>query len=125
MDITTEEVRRTHREDFYGALKANDLEKLSRIYSDDYMLVRPDGSVLSKTQILDDLKTHAMSFESIELTNEKIRIFGSVGILTGDSIITTVRDGAPGRSAFRLVAVYSKQNGRVELVHFQSSPLPQ
>jgi ketosteroid isomerase-like protein len=123
--MTTEEVSRVHREDFYGALKANDLEKLSRVYSDDYMLVRPDGSALSKAQILDDLKTHAMSFSSIELANEKIRIFGSVGILTGDSKITSVRDGKESKSAFRLVAVYSKQNGRIELVHFQSSPLPQ
>jgi ketosteroid isomerase-like protein len=122
--MTAEEVSRTQREGFYGALKANDLENLSEIYSDDYMLVRPDGSVLSKAQILDDLKTHAMSFPSIELTNEKIRIFGSVGILTGDSKITTVRDGIPGKAEFRLVAVYSKQNGRIELVHFQSSPLP-
>jgi ketosteroid isomerase-like protein len=125
MEITTEEVSFAHREDFYGALRKNDLEKLSRIYSDDYMLVRPDGSVFSKAQILDDLKTHAMSFESIELTNDKIRIFGSIGILTGDSRITTLRDGTSGKSAFRLVAVYSKQNGRIELVHFQSSPLPQ
>jgi ketosteroid isomerase-like protein len=125
MDITAEEVSRAHYEDFYGALRKDDPERLSRIYSDDYMLVRPDGSAFSKAQILDDLKTHAMSFESIELTNEKIRIFGSVGILTGDSKITTVRDGIFGTSAFRLVAVYSKQNGRIELVHFQSSPLPQ
>src|SRR5277367_6357808 len=111
MDITTEEVSRSHHKDFYRALRTSDLEKLSRIYSDDYMLVRPDGSAFSKAQILDDLKTHVMSFESIELTNEKIRLFGSVGILTGDSKITTMRDGAPGKSAFRLVAVYSKQNG--------------
>jgi ketosteroid isomerase-like protein len=122
--MTTEEVSRVHREDFYGALKANDLEKLSRIYSDDYMLVRPDGSAFSKTQILDDLKTHAMSFRSIELTNEKIRIFGSVGILTGDSQIVTVRDGKESKTGFRLVAVYSKQSDGIELVHFQSSPLP-
>ena len=28
MDLTTEEVRRAHREDFYGALRKNDFEKL-------------------------------------------------------------------------------------------------
>src|SRR6202046_5547301 len=123
--MTTEEVSRTHREEFYGALKKNDLEKLSQIYSDDYMLVRPDGSAFSKAQILDDLKAHSMSFKSIELTNEKIRIYGSVGILTGDSMITTVRDAKESNSGFRLVAVYCKQNDRIELVHFQSSPLPQ
>ncbi|HME09974.1 MAG TPA: nuclear transport factor 2 family protein [Bryobacteraceae bacterium] len=124
MDLTTEEVRRAHREDFYGALRKNDFEKLAQIYSDDYMLVRSDGSVFSKAQILDDLKTHSMSFNSIELASEKIRIYGSVGILTGDSKITTVRDGKESNTRFRLVAVYRKQNDRIELVHFQSSPLP-
>jgi ketosteroid isomerase-like protein len=123
-DMTTEEVSHTHREGFYGALRQNDLEKLSKIYSDDYMLVRPDGNTFSKAQILEDLKAHALSFKSIELTNENIRIHGSVGILTGDSQITTVRDGEESNTGFRLVAVYSKQNGRIELVHFQSSPLP-
>ena len=83
--MTTEEVSRAHREDFYGALRRNDLEKLSQLYSDDYMLVRPDGSVFSKAQILDDLKTHSMLFRSIELANEKIRIYGSVTVLTGHS----------------------------------------
>jgi ketosteroid isomerase-like protein len=124
MDMTTEEVSRIHHEDFYGALGKNDLERLSQIYSDDYMLVRPDGSAFSKAQILDDLKTHAMSFRSIELTNEKIRTYGSVGILTGDSKIATVRDGKESETEFRLVAVYCKRNDLIQLVHFQSSPLP-
>ncbi len=122
--MTAEEVRRAHHEDFYGALRKNDLERLSQIYSDDYTLVRPDGSVFSKTQILDDLRTHAMSFSSIELANEKIRTYGSVGLLTGDSKITTARDGRESTTEFRLVAVYCKRSDRIELVHFQSSPLP-
>ncbi len=122
--MTVAEVRHAHREEFYGALRNNDLAKLSLIYSDDYMLVRPDGSALSKAQILDDLKTHAMSFSSIELTSEKIRIYGPVGILTGDSRTTTVRDGKESQAGFRLVAVYFKSGDRIELVHFQSSPLP-
>ena len=124
MDMTKEEVSRVHREDFYGALKKNDLEKLAQIYSADYMLVRPDGSAFSKPQILDDLKGHSMCFSSIELTNEKIRIYGSVGILTGDSKIISVRDGKESKTEFRLVAIYCKQRDRIELVHFQSSPFP-
>jgi ketosteroid isomerase-like protein len=124
MEMTKEEVSRVHREDFYGALKKNDLEKLTQIYSDDYMLVRPDGSVFSKAQILDDLKSHSMRFNSIELTNEKIRNYGSVAVLTGDSKITSVRDGKESSTEFRLVAIYCKQSDRIVLVHFQSSPLP-
>jgi ketosteroid isomerase-like protein len=124
MDMAKEEVSRVRREDFYGAPEKNDLEKLSQIYSADYMLVRPDRSAFSRAQILNDLKGHSMSFSSIELTNEKIRIYGSVGILTGDSKIISVRDGKESKTEFRLVAVYCKQRDRIELVHFQSSPLP-
>jgi ketosteroid isomerase-like protein len=123
--MTPEEVSRVHREDFYGALRKGDLEKLSQIYSDDYMLVRSDGSAFTKAQILDDLRAHAMKFNSIELTNEKIRIYGPVGVLTGNSTITAVRDGKESSSAFRLVAVYHERGDRIELVHFQSSPLPE
>ena len=124
MDLTKEEVSRVHREKFYPALKNGDLGTLAEVYADDYMLVRPDGSVFSKAQILDDLKTHAMRFSSIELTNETIRIYGSVGILTGDSKTVALRDGKESKALARLVAVYRKQNDRIELVHFQSNSLP-
>jgi hypothetical protein len=33
---------------FYGARKARHFERLAQLYADDYMLVRPDGSVWSK-----------------------------------------------------------------------------
>ena len=72
--MTSAEVSPVDREEFYRALKKNDLAKLAQIYADDYVLVRPDRSVLSKTQILDDLKTHSMTFRS---KNEKVRIYGA------------------------------------------------
>jgi len=123
--VTAAEVSRVHHEQFYGALEKNDLKKLSEVYADDYMLVRPDGSVLSKSQVLADLKAHAMVFKAIELTSEKIRIYESVAILTGDSRTVTVRDGAESSLRFRLVAVYAEKDRRIELVHFQSSFLPE
>jgi ketosteroid isomerase-like protein len=124
LDLTKEEVRRVHREKFYAALKSSDFEKLADVYADDYMLVRPDGSILSKAQILDDLKTHAMSFSTIELTNETIRIYGSVAILTGDNKTVAIRDGKESKARARIVAVYRRQNDRIELVHFQGNSLP-
>ncbi len=90
--MTPDDVIRIHREGFYAALLANDLRKLSEIYWDDYILVRPDGSVLSKSQILDDLKLHPIAFKKLELNNELIRIHGSVGILTGIARTSFVRD---------------------------------
>src|ERR1700678_3860171 len=81
IQMTIDEVARAHREDFNGALIENDLAKLAQIYGDDYVLVRPDGSLFSKDQILADLKAHSMTFSSIESTNQKMRVYGQVGVL--------------------------------------------
>ena len=45
--MTVEDVIRTHTEGFNRALTTHDLDALSAIYTDDYMLVRPDGSKLT------------------------------------------------------------------------------
>lgn len=121
--MTADELVRTHQ-GFNGAVVRNDLAKLSNFYADDYMLVRPDGSMFSKDQILAELKVHPMKLRSIELANENIRIYGEVGILTGDNNAVTLRDGKESKSRSRFVAIYAKRNDRIELVHFQSNNLP-
>jgi Domain of unknown function (DUF4440) len=65
-----------------------------------------------------------MNLRSIELTNETIRIYGHVGILTGDNNAVTLRDGKESKSRSRFVAIYAKRNDRIGLVHFQSTGLP-
>jgi len=121
--MTEEQVRRVHHNDFYGALEKKDLAKLSQIYADDYVLVRPDGSMLSKAEILDDLKSHAMTIKVIELANERIRIYGPVGVVTADSEMLTTRDGKDTRTRVRFVAIYVERNDKTELTHFQSNLL--
>ena len=41
------------------------------------MLVRSDGSVLTKDEVLADLRAQNLNFESIELIDEKLRIIDS------------------------------------------------
>jgi hypothetical protein len=65
--MTADDVIRTHTQRFNGALLSRDLEALSSIYADDYMLVRPDGSSLSKHEVLHDLRDGGFMFKSVEL----------------------------------------------------------
>src|SRR5439155_4062335 len=65
--MTEAEVLRTHVDLFNGALKSRDWDELAAIYSDDYMLVRPDGSVLSKEEVLKDLRVGGLEFKNIEI----------------------------------------------------------
>jgi ketosteroid isomerase-like protein len=118
--IGKEEVQAFYGE-FLEALKSGDIPSLERIYADDYLLVRPNGDTLSKTEILDDLRHHSMRFTSFEVTDVLIRTKGFVGILTAAVRSTAIRDGAEIKAHARQLAIMTKENGRIVISHFQST----
>jgi ketosteroid isomerase-like protein len=91
--MTEAEVLRIHVDLFYGALKSRDWDQLAAIYSDDYMLVRPDGAALSKEEVLADLRIGGLAFTAIEVADLKVRIHGGTAILTAESRAVTSRHG--------------------------------
>ena len=121
--MTEADVLRTHIDLFNGALKSRDWDQLAAIYSEDYMLVRPDGSVLNKEEVLRDLRDQGLVFHSIELDHQKVRIYGAVAVLAGESRSVTSRHGKQSQAHFRLVAIYAKEGDAIRLVHFQSTTL--
>ena len=121
--MTEEQLLRLHTEGFNQALIRQDYARLEDIYSERYMLVRPDGSVLNKQQILKDLREQGLKFRSIDMTAAVVRVFGSAGILTAESKAVSSRDSKESHSHFRLVAVYAQEGDMLRLVHFQSTTL--
>ncbi len=79
--LNGDEVLRIHKEVFYGALKSQNYTALEELY----MLVRSDGSVLNKQEVLQDLRTNGLTFHSIELRQSTVRIYGPTAVLTGES----------------------------------------
>jgi hypothetical protein len=63
-----------HMDVFNRALKEQDYAALEGLYAGDYMLVRPDGSVLNKGEVLQDLRSGGLRFHSVELGQTKVRI---------------------------------------------------
>ena len=120
MRLTAEEVARTHTEVFNAALLSGDLDTLAMLYADDYMLVRPDGSVLSKDEVLYGLREGGLTFKSIEVTNVKVRVYGTAALLTAESLMTASKLGQQARAHIRLLAVYVADGNGLRLAHFQS-----
>ncbi len=119
--MTAEQVLQLHSEGFNRALKQQDYRALEGIYSETYMLVRPDGSVLNKQQVLKDLREQGLRIHSIELEDAVVRVVGSAAILTAASQTVSSRNGRESQAHFRLVAVYGQEGGAIRLVHFQST----
>lgn len=123
--MTAGELLSFHKEQFYGALLSQDYEALATLYAGNYTLVRPDGSLLSKKEVLRDLKHSGLRFTSIDLREERVQIYGGACIITGDSRTTFLKDGHAGSSRFRMVAVYVEIAGRLKLMYFQGTSLQQ
>ena len=121
--MTKDEVLKIHTDRFLGALTAQNYAALEALYSDDYMLVRPDGSVLNKQEVLQDLRNNGLTFHSIDLLESLVRIYGSTAVVTGESRTVTSRDGAENRAHFRFIAVYARESETIRLAHFQSTTL--
>lgn len=122
--MTAEEILSIHTDIFNRALKEEDYAALEGLYADDYMLVRPDGSVLNKQEVLQDLRSGGLRFHSIELSQAVVRMYGSTAILTAESQAVSSRHEIESRSHFRLIAVYAQPGPSIKLVHFQSTSLP-
>ena len=120
--MTAEQVLQLHSEGFNGALTQQDYDALEGIYSEMYMVVRPDGSVLNKQQVLKDLREQ-LRIHSIELEDAAVRVVGSAAILTAASKTVQSRNGKESQAHFRLVAVYVQEGGAIRLVHFQSTTI--
>jgi hypothetical protein len=119
--MTVAEILSIHTDIFNRALKEQDYATLEGLYAGDYMLVRPDGSVLNKQGVLQDLRSGGLRFHSIELSQTEVRMYGSTAVLTAESQAVSSRNGMESRSHFRLIAVYVQQEQSIKLVHFQST----
>jgi ketosteroid isomerase-like protein len=121
--MTKDEVLKIHTDRFLGALTAQNYAALEALYSDDYMLVRPDGSVLNKQEVLQDLRNNGLTFHSIDLLQSLVRIYGSTAVVTGEISTVTSREGVENRAHFRFIAVYARDGEAIRLAHFQSTTL--
>ena len=104
---------------FGRALQQHDLAALEAIYSDRYMLVRPDGSLFNKEQVLKDRIEHKVAFHPIELRGVAVRLPGPAAILTAE----THRDGKHIDRHIRLLAVYAQEAEALGLVYFQATEI--
>ena len=119
--MTAEEILNIHTDIFNRGLKEQDYAALEGLYAGDYMLVRPDGSVLNKQAVLQDLRSGGLQFHSIELSQTEVRMYGSAAVLTAECQAVSSWSGMESRSHFRLIAVYVQQAQSIKLVHFQST----
>ncbi len=113
-----QEVRRLERA-WLDAYEQHDVKAMDAIVADDFTITFPDGSMQTKSQILDSIKAprNPASLSSKFYTEEvKARVYGDTVILIGRVVSEYLRDGKTVKDQSRYTDTYVKRNGRWQVV---------
>lgn len=95
----------------------NDMEANDRLLSDNWLNINPDGSVTTKTKLMELLKDGSFKIMSIDNDEVMVRVYGDAAVVTGRS--TTKRASQSGEVMSRQVRftrVYAKGKDRWQVV---------
>jgi ketosteroid isomerase-like protein len=107
------------------AVMKNDLATLERILGDDLTYSHSTGRVETKAQFIGVLKSGEMKYESVQMRDASVRLYGNTAILTGSPMMKTNYKGQASTADLKVLRVYMKRGGVWKLVAHQSTRLAQ
>lgn len=102
----------------------NDVEALTALVADDYVLVNSDGSVENKRQFLADFKLPGFKIEPYVMAPRLKKTWSDAALLAGDVNLRWTQDGAHHARSLRMVHVWAKRDGQWRLAYTQVTRLP-
>jgi ketosteroid isomerase-like protein len=104
-----------------AVLKAN-IPALDALLADDYISITSDGALQSKEQTLDSLRSGATHFSSIEVSDRRVRFYGTTALVTSKAVVVGTHAGADLSGSYRYTRVYVKNaQGDWKIVSFETS----
>ncbi|MGD0974242.1 MAG: nuclear transport factor 2 family protein [Candidatus Korobacteraceae bacterium] len=112
---------KTLGEQLNAANLKGDTSFLEKVLADDYTGVRGDGSVLTKAQEIEKYKSGAIKYETNEIKDLKIRVYGHTAVSTSLSFSKNIRDGKEHIGTTRNIRVWVKRQGAWKCVAYQTT----
>ena len=116
---------KTLGEQLNAANLKGDTSFLEKVLADDYTGVRGDGSVLTKAQEIEKYKSGAIKYETNDVQDLKIRVYGHTAVSTSLSSSKNMRDGQQHIGTTRNIRVWVKQKGTWKCVAYQTTRVSQ
>jgi hypothetical protein len=90
------------------ALLKKDSAALDRIWADDLSFINLHGQLLTKQNRMDNIKTGATAFESIKLSDKRIRVYGDAAVATLRVELEGQYSGQDGSGTYGVTTVWAR-----------------
>lgn len=105
------------------AIVRNDAAALDRMSSADYTVINLRGELLNKTQIVNGFKSGAIKFDSRELSDLNVRVYGNTAVVTGRVTQKAMENGKDTSGEHRFTRVLVKEKGSWVSVAVQTTTI--
>lgn len=84
----------------------SDAKAMDSLLSDDYMAITPAGTLQSRDEFLQNLRSHRVHFTSLTITDRKVRFYGATAVVTSLATINATNPDGPVTGDYRYTHVY-------------------
>lgn len=103
------------------AIVHGDAAALDRLTSDDYTFINLRGDIQLKAEIVKGFASGTYRYQSREISELKVRVYGDTAIVTGRSTQRGEEDGRDNSGDYRFTRVYIKQVDSWKTVAYQAT----
>jgi ketosteroid isomerase-like protein len=96
---------------------------VGRYEADDIVTTDPSGRVTDKSQDKKDLSSGDLKFESMELSDLQVHVFGNAAVAIGANTLKGTFKGQDISGTYRFTDTWLKRNGKWQVVASQSTKL--
>ena len=103
------------------AILHGDAVALERMTSDDYTFVTLRGEMLTKAAIVHNFRSGAAKYQSREISDLNIRVYGNSAVVTGRAVQKGAENGKDYSGDYWFTRVYVNQGGHWTTVALQTT----
>jgi ketosteroid isomerase-like protein len=105
-----------------NAILKGNTAALAPLLADDYMAITSSGTLQTKEQALDNLRSGRVHFKTLEITDRKVRFYGTTALVTSVAAIEATTGEGEISGDYRYTRVYVRNaQGAWKVVSFEAS----
>ena len=109
----------------YEAQIDNDFGTLETLLAKDLVYIHSSTVQDTKASFIESLRSGKVSYNSMERSNTKVRIFGNVAIITGKAVFEVTARGRNKTLNLLFHSVWVKRDPGLQFVSWQATLLPE
>jgi ketosteroid isomerase-like protein len=107
---------------FRSALLTSNTKAMDSLLDKDYMAITPAGTLESREDTLDSLRSGKIHFTTLEVSDRKVRFYGSTAVVTSQVTIEATTPDGPVSGNYWYTRVYARNaQGQWKVVSFEAS----